>query len=412
MKTVSAESEWAYCLIMASLDHTEMSDAQETERINPFNPIPAPGFNMETPLQFRLFDPQICGELQDDWLAYAVESHGITRSGLDAMIAGKLLRRWKDSAGREGFLLYTEQQARLAKELQVTGRYSDAELQHIFSEWNEFLEILSVDDFAYDNMDVDDYESWRWRTREMTRFFADDIVRMDNGFCPVPAEQLEAHKADARKQYADWLRTRDYFATRSDTDLKPRQHEGWRKALHEIRFSDEMSRLMMAQPFKAQIEQGYSIEVSFRGWETKNFTETTFRSIDWRSTLERFKGTRNEGKAFPLRTPDFNLTERGLELLNNPSPEAYKELHERYRLDELFALVAERGAALWECELSATGRGPCAECNAVFERTTSRRQYCSERCRNRAKNRRWRENDPERARRAQAKHYKEAYPEG
>ncbi|WP_433985304.1 CGNR zinc finger domain-containing protein [Tunturiibacter empetritectus] len=389
-----------------------MSDTQEAERINPFHPIPAPGFDMETPLQFRLFDPQICGELQDDWLANAVESHGIIRSELDAMIDGKLLRRWKDGAGCEGFLLYTEQQARLAKKLQATGHYSDAELQHIFSEWNEFLEILSVDDFAYDSMEVDDYENWQRRTREMTEFFANDIIRMDDGFCPVPAEQLEAHKADARKQHAEWLRTRDYFATRLDADLKPQQHQGWRKALHEIRFSDEMSRLWMAQPFKAQIEQGYSIEVSFYGWETKNFTETTFRNINWRSTLERFKGTRNEGKIFPLRTPDFNLTENGLELLNNPSPEAYKALYEKYRLDELFALVAERGPAMWECDLSAKGRGACAECSAVFDRTTSSRRYCSEGCRSRAKSRRWRENDPERARRAQAKHYKEAYPGG
>ncbi|MGA8673117.1 MAG: hypothetical protein WB679_24800 [Terracidiphilus sp.] len=323
-----------------------------------------------------------------------------------------MLRRWKDGAGREGFLLYTEQQARLAKELRAAGRYSDDELHHIFGEWNEFLEILSLDDFAYDDMNVDDYESWRRRTREMTKFFSDDIARMDDGFCPVPAEQLEGHKADARERCADWLRARDYFATLSDADLKPLQREGWRKALHKIRFSDEMSRLWMANPFKAQIEQGYSIEVSFRRWEIKNFNETTFGSINWRSTLERFKGTRNEGKAFPLRTPDFNLTEKGLELLNNPSPEAYKTLHERYQLDELFALIAERGPALWECDLSAAGRGTCAECNAVFERTTSRRQYCSERCRSRAKSRRWRENDPERARRAQAKHYKEAYPEG
>ncbi len=135
------------------------------------------------------------------------------------MIAGKLLRRVKDGAGKEGFLLYTEQQARLAKEMQTTGRYTDAELQHIFSEWNDFLEMLSADDFAYDNMDVDDYESWRRRTREMTDFFADDIVRMEDGFCPVPAEHLESHKADARKQHSEWLRMRDYFAVRSDADL-------------------------------------------------------------------------------------------------------------------------------------------------------------------------------------------------
>ena len=118
------------------------------------------------------------------------------------------------------------------------------------------------------------------------------------------------------------------------------------------------------------------------------------------------------GKAFPLRTPDFNLTESGLQLLSPLSPEAYTALHEKYRLDELSALVAERGPGLWECDLAASGRGTCPECGAIFERTTSSRQYCGERCRGRAKSRRYRQSDPERARLAQAKHYKEAYPDG
>jgi hypothetical protein len=389
-----------------------MSDTQDSEQTNfVYDLFGAPGFDMENPLQYRLFDPQICSELQDDWLAYAVESHGITRPELDSMISGKLLRRWKDSAGREGFLIYTEQQARMAKKLRATGHYSEAELQHIFSEWNDFLEILSADDFAYDSMEVDDYESFRRRSREMTQFFADDIARMDKGFCPVPPDQLEAHKAEARKRHTDWLRTRDYLAARADSDLKPQQRERWRKALHEIRFSDEWGRLMMAQPFTAQIEQGYSIEVSFRGWETTNLNETVFRDIDWPATLDRFKGTRNEGKTFPLRTPDFNLTETGLQFVKNLMPADYEAIFEKYRLEQLFPLLEERGAALWECDLEASGRATCPECNTVFERTNSARQYCSDRCRGRAKSRRWRESDPERARRAQAKHYKDAYPE-
>ena len=75
---------------------------------------------------------------------------------------------------------------------------------------------------------------------------------------------------------------------------------------------------MMAGPFAAQIEQGYSLEITFRGWETKNFGETVFKNLHWPSTLDRLKETRNEGKTFPLRTPDFNLTETGLELLKQP----------------------------------------------------------------------------------------------
>lgn len=372
-----------------------------------------PFFDPETPVQFRLFDPKICGELQEEWLASAVEQHGIARAELDAMIASMLLRRWKDGTGKEGFLLYTEQQARIAKKLQMTGRYSEAELVHVFTNWNDYLQTLSVDDFAYDNMDEDDYENFRWRTHQMTDFFAKDLARLEDPIFPFRAEHwFEDRKATALKRHAEWSRTRDYLAIRTDADLTPSQRERWRKTLHQLQFSDEWGRLAMAQVFAAQIEQGYSVEISFRSGETANFDQTTFKGIDWPWTLSRFKETRNEGKVFPLRTPDFNLTENGLQLLNKPSPEAYKALHEKYALDELFTLLDKKGPSLWECDLAASGRAACAECGTTFERTTASRQYCSERCRSRAKSRRWRENDPERARMAQARHYREAYPDG
>lgn len=306
----------------------------------------APFFDPKNPVQFRLFDPQICGELQEDWLAYAVESKGITRAELDAMISGKLLRRVKNADGREGFLLYTEHQALMAKKLRTTGLYSEAELLHIFTNWNDYVETLSTDLFAYDDID-DDYESFRWRTREMADFFAKDIARMDDPSFPFKTAEMEAHKLEAHRRHAEWCRTRDYLATRSDADLKPAQREHWRKVLHQLRFSDEWGRLSMAQVFAAQIEQGYSVEVSFVGWEATNFDQITFKNINWSWTLNSLKATRNEGKAFPLRTPDFNLIENGLQLLHNPSPEAYKALHEKYQLDELFKLLEEKGAELW-----------------------------------------------------------------
>jgi hypothetical protein len=248
-------------------------------------------------------------------------------------------------------------------------------MHHIFAGWNDFLEILSADLFAYDDMDVDNYEHFRRRARELTDAFAEDIAQMDQGARPVPPEHTEKHRAEAEKRNEEWRKTRDYLATRSDSDLRPSQQEKWRKALNEIRFYDEYTRLTMAGTFAAKIEQGYSLEINFRGWETKNFSETTFKNLHWPSTLDRMKDTRNEGKTFPLRTPDFNLTEKGLELLKNPTPDAYKALHEKYRLDELFTLLDERGPSVWSCDLSASGRGSCIECGNVFERTTSSRQY-------------------------------------
>ena len=104
-----------------------MSDEQQSETGNPFQGLfKATGFDMETPLQFRLFDQQICGGLQDNWLADAVEANGVTRAELDAMIAEGLLKRWKDNAGNEGFLLYAEQQAQMAKKLFSASRVTSS----------------------------------------------------------------------------------------------------------------------------------------------------------------------------------------------------------------------------------------------------------------------------------------------
>ena len=54
----------------------------------------------------------------------------------DSSYTSHTSRAEKDNAGVEGFLLDTEQQARMAKKLQATDRYSQAELQYIIGEWN------------------------------------------------------------------------------------------------------------------------------------------------------------------------------------------------------------------------------------------------------------------------------------
>ena len=85
-------------------------------------------------LQLWMFDTQFCESLQEDWLAAAADSSGITRVELDWMISEGLLRRWTSPAGKEGFLIYTEKQALVAKKLHDSGRYPIEELRHIFSD--------------------------------------------------------------------------------------------------------------------------------------------------------------------------------------------------------------------------------------------------------------------------------------
>ncbi len=168
---------------------------------------------------------------------------------------------------------------------------------------------------------------------------------------------------------------------------------------------DEYVRVIMAQQFEAVISRGYSPEVTFDAFSYQG-AEVTFSRLNWDSTLRAFRETRKEGKSFPLRTPAFNVSERGIELLSKPSPEQYAQLHKEYSLDDLFRLLDELGADLWAVTPQSTGDALCPQCKTPFERTSPSQIYCGDRCRKRAKSRRWRERDPERARLCQARYWK------
>lgn len=361
-------------------------------------------------LQLWMFDVQFCEHFQQDWLAAAVEPYGIKGTELDWMIGEGLLRRWKSPANKEGFLVYTEYQAQMAKKLRDSGRYPIEELRHIFSDWNSYLEFAVMDEPAYDRVDVADYEHFRRRATEMTEMFEEDVDRTDLQALSLPAEQVAFQKKEASDKRQMWRWIQNEVSTHRETELTPEFQRAWPKQLFQLRWVDEWCRLMTAQEFSTQIEQGYSTEVSFLGSHWHDGV-TTLSNLNWDLTLKRFKDTRNEGESFPLRTPNFNVTEYGIEFLKTPSPTEYPALHEKYQLARLAELLSEKGDSFWKCDLAASGRGKCVECGEVFERTSASRKFCTDRCRNKARARRWREANPERARMAQAKHYMNCYPE-
>ena len=159
-----------------------------------------------------------------------------------------------------------------------------------------------------------------------------------------------------------------------------------------------------ADKFRGAILQGFSPEVFFRSYsqDTHGFT---FDRIHWKTTLQRVKQLRSIGKCFPLRTPDFDLTEAGMTLHNQLAPEAYTNIYERYQLGKLAKAVEEMGGDLWNPREDPPDRPTCAECGNPFARGLAK-QYCSAKCRSRAKQRRYRERDPERARLNQARYWR------
>lgn len=356
------------------------------------------------PIQFRIFDVQLCGSLTKEWLLGELGRVGIGQNQADWMVREDLLRRWSDTNGTEGYLLYTPYQAEVIKQLIENRCYALDEIRHVVSDWNDFLEAVVMEEPRYDDELVPDYEHFVRRAREMLELLSQDNTLDRPSY--IPAEQWEAQKADSRSKEMKWKTIVSAVEGKSELEVPIELRETFKRPLFHLRWWDEFLRLNLAKKFETAILQGYSSEVIFRSWSTQGCT-VTLSDIDWFSTLRQFRETRRQGKVFPLRVSEFNVTERGVELFTSPTPEVYSELYEKYRLDELAAAMKELGTSVWSPVELPLGDAICPECEARYDRSSPKRVYCSEVCRKRAKSRRWRERDPERARLCQARYWKD-----
>ena len=361
------------------------------------------------PIQFRVFDVQLCGSLKEEWLTGAVQLEGVTPEELKSMIGDGLLRTRTNAAGETGYLLYTPYQVEVLKKLRQTRRYDVEELRHIMSDWEDYLDDVVIHEPDYDDDAIPDYDHFVRRLHEIIALFEEDEHTADPVF--IPSEQWEQQKARSRIRAAEWRRVLSVVDRKSEQQLSDRFRDFLHRQLFHWRWWDEYVRFDMAKQFDTAILLGYSTDVSFRGHTSKRGM-VTFHDIDWSFTLRRYRQTRHEGNRFPLRTPDFNITEHGVEFLSTPSPQRYAELYGHYRLEQLDLALTDIGPDLWKTPDLPIGDAICPACEGRFLRTSPKRAYCSDTCRIRAKSRRARERDPEKTRQAQARYWKTAYPEG
>lgn len=354
------------------------------------------------PVELRLFDPQFSENLNEEWLAGAAERYGITSAEIYAWATDGLLKKWPGPNGATNFTLYSEKQTQVLKGLLSNPRYSKEEVRHIADEWNSYLEMVREEP-PYDDMDTSDYLHFRRRANEMVEVFRGKARYSDAQGSPLGGERLAQILDDQREKLAQWELIRDFVDGRAETGLPDGFQKTWKKVLFRLRFVDEFIRMQSAQRMVVRLEQGYSPEVEFDGFSQQG-NEVTLTHLNWRSTLVQLRRSRIEGNRFPLRTPDFNLTERGLELLGKPSPTDYEALFTRYRLNNLFSELERMGNDLWEPALP-TGRVACPQCGTNFVRKSISKVYCTDACRTRAKSQRYRDRDPERARLNQARYW-------
>ncbi len=348
------------------------------------------------PLELRLFDVQVCDDMSFSWLSDAANSVGVSMESLQHFVEAGILQTWSNNKGDQGFLLYAPEQLKTLQELRQTGGYSDPELKHFMEKWAEQIK-CTVEVVPYDELGQSDIDIYRKRANREIEDLRSHITWFTGTDLDEAYEHLEA-----------WKRVAERAATYDEHTLSESAKQKISRSLFQQRLVDELIRISDAAKFRFAISQGFSPEIFFSSY-TISLDLFEFHTINWEWSIESYRRTRAEGKKFPLRTPDFEITERGLTFYKSQSIEEYSRLYERYQLKELTEIIERLGSGMWIGSPIVGTR--CAECSNEFEKTVSTKQYCSEKCRSRARQRRWRESDPERARLAQARYWKGYQPE-
>jgi hypothetical protein len=355
------------------------------------------------PIGFNLFDVQLCKWLGLPWLLQQADTCGVTEQELGQLVESGVIRTWADRDGNRGFLLYTPEQVKTFKRLRDLGHYSDEELRHIIATWDADIE-CTLEVLPYDDSGISEFENYRRRiadhideTKQQLRW------RSEHPWIFVESPQYADRLSADLQDYERLARRLELWASAALTSAM-QDHVG--RNLFRLRWIDEWIRIGNANKYQAAIDQGFGPEVFFGGYSSNGSIEFTFGTIDWKVTLDALQRRISGGKHFPLRTPDFDLAETGIVLHGRPTPEAYAKIYERYQFAEMQTIAENMGSALWNPLGPPRDGATCAGCGSSFQRTVRARQYCSEKCRSRAKQRRYRERDPERARLVQARYWK------
>jgi hypothetical protein len=356
------------------------------------------------PVEFRLFDREVCKEFDSEWLFRQVNEGDICRTQFDRIIGSEIVPKWRDSKGAEGFLLYAPEQLKTVKVLQDSGRYSDSELRHFVESWNEKIE-CTVEVIPYDELGGDEYIVYCAQVENEI----EDLQRHRKMLEPAGTE-CDSSVREFEQQFSNWKKTAEWLARYRTSEVPQDVRARVSRRLFRLRMMNEIVRISDIGTMRGAILQGYSPEVFFSQYES-SFTDFRPIAVNWQFTLSQLQASRSRGKEFPLRTPEFDLTETGFQLRRPLRPDEYAHLFETYNLDQLQGEIQKLGNELWHPTSLDSNTSLCSECGIRFPKLPATRRYCSERCRTRAKQKRWRDRDPERARQAIARYWSTNYPD-
>ncbi len=178
----------------------------------------------------------------------------------------------------------------------------------------------------------------------------------------------------------------------------PAQHQYWiAKYAFRIRAANEVFRIQFVEMDQAKIHAGYSPFVACFG-DAWHFTEETVtftvQGISWEPTI-RSALAHTTSEIPTIRVPGFVLRRDTIVSTRTLTPKEYEQLWKQHDLDPYLLTWSE-----------VQGQRRCLHCLANLPDASScRRMYCSEKCRNASKQKRYRQRNPDAIREAQRKYW-------
>jgi hypothetical protein len=203
---------------------------------------------------------------------------------------------------------------------------------------------------------------------------------------PTTLEQAKNDREKARAQISLLERLRG-------KTLTPALQEKIKRAAFSVRAVEEGIRINFVEEDRAKCRAGFSPFVLFRGYEWSATGGYVFGNLEWRATLS---SPWIEEWSLGVRVPEFVLDGDKITTIQPLIPSAYKKAWDERNIDGYFDALAE-----------LRGETRCLRCRSLLPKERNPRQrYCSDACRNAAKQSRLRENNPDSVFKAQSNYYR------
>ena len=289
-----------------------------------------------------------------------------------------------DYPGGVGFPPYVSSRIKFLSEIENKGWYEE-ELRDIadYEEWT-----IDNHQKPYINNDIDlliqhaeSFSKW-WSAYFKFQY---DRWNQDSGSQP---DWWEDETKNFQEQLDENERRISLLKQFRDFGIPTEYQNELRDSAFDIRSSDESACKLAIQGIRSMVSKGFSPYIIFREYivaipiDISDYTPSN--SVNWSVTISLVTALlKNEIPLF--RVPGFLL--QGEKILSTETilPNEYKELWEEYNFDEYLSELSK-----------IQGNKRCQYCMKKLDSSSDkRRMYCSDQCRNAAKQKRYRERNPD-----------------